>query len=150
MRSVWIRKVSLSAALALAACSGSGGGATPDGAMSPSDAAGAVFRSIGPCMAASDYVFSNHVQTVDTPAPAYSPKCIKVPRNTTVTLEASATHPITGTQLPGTDPGSAIPVILGGTVNPVIATFTESGFFSFECVEHTQLGMKGVVWVTPE
>jgi plastocyanin len=152
------------AALALAAC-GSSGGAAPysspdaapdagadaasDGAPATSDGPGAVFRSIDPCTSASDYVFSTHVQTVDSP-PSYSPKCIKVPLNTTVILEANAMHPIVGTHLPGTDPGSAIPDTLGGTVNPVTATFTQPGFFSFECVEHTMLGMKGVVWVSPE
>jgi plastocyanin len=101
------------------------------------------FAAIEPCLAEGDYVTGSAI-TVTPTTIVYSPSCLKIAAGATITIGASAFHPLTGTDL-----GTAGNPIPEHQTTPATVSFPTPGFYSFECDTHSILGMKGVVWVTP-
>jgi plastocyanin len=98
------------------------------------------FLPIAPCLAADQYVTAP--AAVTTAGVAYTPTCLRVPRGTAVTIEASSVHPLEPG--PGGSPGNPIPT----QTSPVTVSFPRPGVYPFFCPEHSDVGMRGVVWVT--
>jgi plastocyanin len=119
----------------------SGTGGTSDAGSAGADA-GASFLAIAPCSTASSYVtgMSMITTTVDD---KYSPACVKVTAGSTVTIQGSAVHPLSG--LTTGSPNNPIPS--GGQMTPQTVVFPTPGFYPFHCDVHFSIGMAGVVWV---
>jgi plastocyanin len=115
-----------------AATAGAGGGGGDAG----------VFTAIAPCAAVSSYMTG--ATTIMTTANfTYSPACLKVAAGSSVTIEASAVHPLSGLAT-----GSANnPIPAGGKTADQMVTFPTPGFYPFHCDVHFAIGMSGVVWV---
>ena len=118
------------------------------------DVEGAVFRSVAPCTSEADYAtpanWDGWIRIVTTPAPAYSPKCLKVPKFTTLYMEGSPDHPLMGTHVAGSSQDNPLSSDAAGISNNIRPIFGAPGFYSFQCVNHGAQGMAGVIWVTPE
>lgn len=112
----------------------------PDGAAdaSPNDVP-ANFVAIAPCPAPSAYVAAAQVST--TADNRYSPACARVAAGATLTIEASAAHPVQARG--GGSPGNPIPA----QSDPATVAFPTPGFYPFLCPEHVGEGMVGVVRV---
>jgi plastocyanin len=103
---------------------------------------GTSFVAIAPCSTASSYVTG--MSTIMTMANlTYSPACLKVTAGSTVVIQASAIHPLSG--LTTGSPNNPIPS--GGQMTPQSVTFATPGFYPFHCDVHFSFGMAGVVWV---
>ncbi len=83
------------------------------------------------------------VASIGTLGNMYSPACARVQAGSSVTIEASVTHPLEPRA--GGSVGNPIPP---QTSNATVV-FTTPGFYPFLCPEHVDQGMIGVVWVTP-
>ncbi|HSZ82459.1 MAG TPA: hypothetical protein VLA14_09260 [Polyangia bacterium] len=119
----------------------SGAGGTSDAGAAGADA-GTSFLAIAPCSTASSYVTG--MSTIMTTATfTYSPACLKVTAGSTVTIEGSAIHPLSG--LTTGSPNNPIPS--GGQMTPQTVVFPTPGFYPFHCDAHFSIGMAGVVWV---
>jgi len=146
------------AALVTGACGGGGPAATQDAAPadvadaqadSPvaqdatddaaPDAAPANFVAITPCPDPGAYTAATQVST--TADNRYIPACARVAAGATLTIEASAAHPIQARA--GGSGGNPIPA----QSDPATITFPTPGFYPFLCPEHVDQGMIGVVWV---
>jgi plastocyanin len=142
-------------ALAAGGCSGSQpaapGGPPPDAtadaapdaasdAGAPATSPPAGFVALPPCLQAEDYVAGP--PAVVTAGLTYQPRCLRVARGTTVSIEASATHPLE----PGAGGASDSPI--PHESSPATVAFTRSGFFPYLCPEHSDVNMRGVIWVT--
>ena len=105
-------------------------------------AAGSAFTAIAPCTDMTSYV--SGMTTIMTTADfKYSPACLKVSSGTTVTIQASTTHPLSGLST-----GTANnPIPTGGSTTDQAVTFSAAGFYPFRCDMHFSIGMIGVVWV---
>jgi len=112
----------------------------PDGAAdaSPNDVPGN-FVAIAPCPDPGAYVAAAQVST--TADNRYSPACARVAAGATLTIEASAAHPVQARG--GGSPGNPIPA----QSDPATVAFPTPGFYPFLCPEHVGEGMVGVVWV---
>jgi plastocyanin len=120
-------------------------GATSDAGTSGTAGAGgdaSTFLAIAPCTAASAYT-TGATSIMTTASLTYSPACLKVTAGSSVTIEASAVHPLSG--LTTGSPNNPIPA--GGKTADQMVTFTTPGFYPFHCDMHFSLGMSGVVWV---
>jgi plastocyanin len=95
--------------------------------------------AVSPCTSSGAYVTGTLIET--TNSDTYSPRCLRVTAGTTVTIEASGTHPLSPRS--GGSPGNPIP----STSNNASVAFTTPGFYPFECTVHGDGGMTGVVWV---
>ena len=71
----------------------------------------------------------------------YIPACARVAAGATLTIEASAAHPVQARA--GGSAGNPIPA----QSDPATVTFPTPGFYPFLCPEHVDQGMVGVVWV---
>ena len=113
---------------------------TPDGTAdaSPNDVP-ANFIAIAPCPDPNAYVAATQVST--TGDNRYSPACARVAAGATVTIEASAAHPVQARA--GGSAGNPIPA----QSDPATVAFPTPGFYPFLCPEHVGEGMVGVVWV---
>jgi len=119
----------------------SAGGSVDSGGVLEADAQAPPFVAIVPCPQPGNYVTGSGAITIS--GNAYVPTCLRVPAGTSVTIEASGAHPLE--PRPGGSPGNPI---RGQTATaPVV--FSNTGFYPFECVEHVDQGMVGVIWVTP-
>jgi len=121
-------------------CSSSG--STSDGAATGSaGTGGGTFMAIDPCPTAASYMTGmTTIMTLDTFK--YSPACLKVTVGTKVTIQASATRPLSGLTT-----GSANnPIPAGGMTTDQMVTFATAGFYPFHCDIHSSIGMIGVVW----
>lgn len=98
------------------------------------------FMALAPCLEPDRYVAAP--TAVATSGFSYAPACLRVARGTSVAIEASAVHPLEPG--PNGSPDSPIPHQSG----PATVTFTRAGFFPYFCPEHTDVNMRGVVWVT--
>jgi plastocyanin len=120
-------------------------GATSDAGASGAAGAGGdagSFLSIAPCTAASTYVTG--ATTITTTATfTYSPACLKVTAGSSVTIQASAVHPLSGLTTGSADN----PIPTGGKTADQMVTFPTPGFYPFHCDVHFGIGMSGVVWV---
>lgn len=105
------------------------------------DAGTLPFEAIAPCDAPDDYVDGTYVSAYDSNE--YDPACLRVRAGTTVTIEASAAHPLA----PRSGGSDASPIV-GATTDSSIR-FDEPGFYPYLCVLHDTLGMIGVVQVVP-
>jgi plastocyanin len=123
-----------------AGADGSGGDAAVagDGA---ADATPADFVAIVPCLEPGAYVTGG--DAIGTLGNAYSPACLRVRAGSSVSIEASVTHPLE--PRPG---GSAGNPIAQQNSNATVV-FATPGVYPFLCPEHVDQGMLGVVWVTP-
>jgi plastocyanin len=112
----------------------------PDGAAdaSPNDVP-ANFVAIAPCPDPGAYAPAAQVST--TADNRYSPACAHVAAGATLTIEASAAHPVQART--GGSAGNPIPA----QSDPAIVAFPTPGFYPFLCPEHVGEGMIGVVWV---
>ena len=112
----------------------------PDGAadVSPNDVP-ANFVAIAPCPDPTSYVAAAQVFT--TADNRYSPACARVAAGATLTIEASAAHPVQARA--GGSGGNPIPA----QSDPATVAFPTPGFYPFLCPEHVGEGMVGVVWV---
>jgi plastocyanin len=112
----------------------------PDGAAdaSPNDVP-ATFVAIAPCADPSAYAAAAQVFT--TGDNRYSPACARVAAGATLTIEASAAHPVQSRA--GGSVGNPIPA----QSDPATVAFPTPGFYPFLCPEHVGEGMVGVVWV---
>jgi plastocyanin len=114
-------------------------------AMPEADAPGSEppFVAIAPCTRPEQYATATGPAVVGTQAMSYSPACLRVVAGTLVTIEGSFEHPLE-------------PRTLGSPGNPIPqqqatarVLFPTPGFFAYQCPEHVDVGMLGVVWVTP-
>jgi plastocyanin len=89
-----------------------------------------------------DYVVGDLVASVATQGMAYTPRCLKVVVGSTVTLSASAFHPLAP---------------IGESTNPIrpaqdtqVVEFQQPGVFGYFCPHHGSAdgeGMAGAIWV---
>jgi plastocyanin len=124
---------------------GSSGATSDAGTAGSAGSAGGdagAFTSILPCTTVSSYMTG--ATTIMTTANfTYSPACLKVAAGSSVTIQASAVHPLSGLTT-----GSANnPIPTGGKTADQMVTFTTPGFYPFHCDVHFSIGMSGVVWV---
>jgi plastocyanin len=114
-------------------------------AMPEADAPGSEppFVAIAPCARPEQYATATGPAVVSTQAMSYSPACLRVVAGTLVTIVGSLEHPLE-------------PRALGSPGNPIPqqqatarVLFPTPGFFAYQCPEHVDVGMLGVVWVTP-
>jgi plastocyanin len=98
------------------------------------------FVPIVPCDRAASYV--DGTASVETNLVAYQPQCLRVRVGSFVTIEASVAHPLE--PRPGGSPGNPIPM----QNSRATISFPTPGFYPFQCPEHVDQGMLGVVWVT--
>lgn len=103
-------------------------------------AANATFVPITPCPGPDSFV--SGPPSVATIEARYSPPCLRIPAGTSVTIEASALHPLE-------------PRPMGTAGNPIRSQFATApvvfptpGFYPYQCPEHVDQGMLGVIWVT--
>jgi len=123
------------------------GAEAPDDHPSASDGAADVspgdvpanFVAIAPCPDPGAYVAAAQVFT--TGDNRYSPACARVAAGATLTIEASAAHPVQARG--GGSAGNPIPA----QSDPATVAFPTPGFYPFLCPEHVDQGMVGVVWV---
>jgi plastocyanin len=104
------------------------------------DAGAAPFMAITPCLTPESYVTG--AVAVATAGVSYSPACLRVPVGATVTIDASNVHPLEPRPL-GT-PGTPITARFA----PTSLTFPAAGFYPYQCPEHVDEGMRGVIWVS--
>jgi plastocyanin len=104
------------------------------------DVMAAPFMAIPPCLTPESYVTGTF--TVATAGVSYSPACLRVPVGATVTIDASNVHPVEPRPL-GT-PGTPI----SARFAPSSITFPAPGFYPYQCPEHVDEGMRGVIWVS--
>ena len=97
------------------------------------------FVAIAPCPDPSAYAAAAQVST--TADNRYSPACARVAAGGTLTIEASAAHPVQARA--GGSAGNPIPA----QSDPATVAFPTPGFYPFLCPEHVGEGMVGVVWV---
>ena len=97
------------------------------------------FVAIAPCPDPGAYVAVAQVST--TADNRYNPACARVAAGATLTIEASAAHPVQARA--GGSPGNPIPA----QSDPATVAFPTPGFYPFLCPEHVDEGMIGVVWV---
>jgi plastocyanin len=126
--------------MADAGADGSGGDAAVAGDAA-ADATPADFVAIVPCLEPGAYVTGG--AAIGTLGNAYSPACLRVRAGSSVSIEASVTHPLE--PRPG---GSASNPIPQQNSNATVV-FATPGVYPFLCPEHVDQGMLGVVWVTP-
>ena len=141
------------AALAAFGCSSSnstsnsdaagGAGGTSAGAAG-ADGSVSAFTSVTPCTTADMYVSGQTMVTTNDTTLQYSPKCLKISKGTSVTIQGSATHPLSGTSEVGSSANNPIPM---SQMTPQTVMFPNAGFFSYHCDVHFSLGMMGVIWV---
>lgn len=80
---------------------------------------------------------------------SYVPRCLKVSKNTQVTVDATAHHPTQG--IPNVQ-GLLNPLFdeFGGAVEARTHAFPDAGVFGFFCIAHSDdqgNGMGGAIWV---
>ena len=97
------------------------------------------FVAIAPCPDPGAYVAAAQVST--TADNRYIPACARVAAGATLTIEASAAHPVQARA--GGSAGNPIPA----QSDPATVAFPTPGFYPFLCPEHVDQGMVGVVWV---
>lgn len=105
------------------------------------DSSAQAFMAIAPCLTPESYVTG--ASFIATEPTSYRPPCLRVPAGTSVAFEASVAHPLE-------------PRANGSAGNPIpnrfdttTVTFSRPGFFPYQCPEHIDQGMTGVVWVAP-
>jgi plastocyanin len=104
------------------------------------DAVAAPFLAIPPCLTPDSYVTG--AATVATASVSYSPACLRVTVGATVTIDASSMHPLE--PRPQGTPGTPI----SARFTPTSITFPAAGFYPYQCPEHVDEGMRGVIWVS--
>ena len=137
---------------------GAGGqaGGAGSGAGGPGGAAGGGFVAVDPCHSAVSYVTGQTAIVFGNigpgGAPAYDPKCLKVPLNTTVTFSGDfSVHPLAPSPSRGTLGGNPITATTTGTGRRI--TFANPGFYAYDCTVHGVAdggagnAMTGVIWV---
>jgi plastocyanin len=129
--------------MAVPADTGGAADADADGVIADAaaDAVPADFVAIVPCLQAGAY--ASGAIRVGTLGNAYNPACLRVQAGSTVSIEASVTHPLEPRA--GGSAGNPIPQ----QNSDATVLFTTPGFYPFLCPEHVDQGMLGVVWVTP-
>lgn len=104
------------------------------------------FTALKPCSTESLYTSAPTTITFGGEQ-VYTPACLKIARNTTVTFSG----PFAGHQLePSTRGTSGSPITSTTTGNTASFTFTQPGFFPYYCAFHgddSGTEMAGVVWV---
>jgi len=152
MRLIFLGTGLLISALAAFGCSDStspGGGTAGAGGGGSNGGAGAgaasTFKSVKPCDMESLYVTGKTMVTAPDTDIVYTPSCLKVAKGTSVTIQASAAHPLSGTMESG---ASASNPIAKNATTPQTVAFPTAGIYTFACDVHGGLGMKGAVWVT--
>jgi plastocyanin len=121
-------------------CGSSSATSDADAVASGGDAG--AFTAIAPCTTVSSYMTG--ATTIMTTANfTYSPACLKVAAGSSVTIQASAVHPLSGL----TTGTANNPIPAGGKTADQMVTFTTPGFYPFHCDVHFGIGMSGVVWV---
>jgi plastocyanin len=140
-----MRSKSLICSLCLAALFGLGcssSTSTGNDAGADTGGGGVAFMAIAPCPNMSDYVTGmTAITTLVTLK--YSPQCLKVTAGTSVSIQASSAHPLSGLAT-----GSANnPIPAARSTTDQMVTFMTAGFYPYRCEVHGGIGMTGVVWV---
>ena len=99
----------------------------------------------------NDFVTVGGSAIIKTEGRSYVPRCLKIKKGTTVTIEASSHHPLQGIL---NSVGMQNPIYddLGGAVSNANVTFNETGVFGFYCLAHSDdkgTGMGGAILVEP-
>ncbi len=101
-----------------------------------------------------DYRARRNVNINVQPPFRYSPSCVRISIDTTITFNADfEDHPLFGGRVSGGvamfDPASPVGAHTSGTA-PVIVSFAEPGEFPYFCDRHFDSGMQGSILVVPE
>jgi plastocyanin len=111
----------------------------------------AAFTVIAPCNAAGDYMTDS---SITFPANGnnpqqYSPACVKIAKNATVTFTGGFnSHPLQPRDPVPAGATSGNPIVhTSGNQASAMFQFPNAGFFPFECDNHPGT-MRGVIWVT--
>lgn len=118
-----------------------GGSPVGDDAGGGVDAVPPDFVAAFPCQQPGDYVTTP--LAIATVGVAYSPRCLKVPAGTVVSIESSGVHPLEPREVSA----APNPIPFQNTTSAV--RFAAPGFYGFQCPEHSDQLMMGIVWVTP-
>jgi hypothetical protein len=132
-----------------------GGGPGGSGASGTGGANGSTFTAIAPCNSESDYQMATTV-TFPNGDDSYSPKCVKVAVNSSVTFMPMAganysTYPLAPSAFRGNTSDNPIQMVENTSTAPRSFDFGVPGFFGFYCItaggDSDGAGMTGVVWV---
>ena len=97
---------------------------------------------------AADYVMDQGHVLIQPQRGSFSPKCVKVPRGTVVTLQGSSIHPV---QAQAPIRGVKNPFETdGGSTQPITRTLMEPGYYGYYCIRHgdpSGNGMAGAILV---
>lgn len=131
--------------LVAAGVAGGDGGPAGDAGVADAgagDSGAAAFMAITPCLTRESYVTGP--TSVAASGTSYSPPCLRVPPGTSVVIEASPVHSL-NPRPPGSA-GTPIPSQLATTT----VVFPNPGFYPYQCPEHADQSMFGVIWVSSE
>jgi plastocyanin len=116
---------------------------------------GSTFRAIAPCNSESDYQMGSNI-TFPNGDDSYSPKCLKIAMNSSVTFTPMAganfsTYPLAPSQFRGSTSDNPIQMVENPSTAPRSFDFGVPGFYGFFCItaggDSDGAGMTGVVWV---
>lgn len=148
---VKLSRIALAVALSISLGCGDddkGGGGTGGGAAGTGGGAGGMGgmgAAFAGCTTFEDQTDAAAMRRVSVGAGnTYTPKCMRVKVGQTVTIAASATHPLR----PGPQAGNPIQQ----ASSDAMTTFTGAGVFGFFCQNHgssTGMGMAGAIEVVP-